>query len=79
MRIVLAAAILIAGTLFGSATAQNQQKTAPSGQRVVPNDPSINRPPPRPPERPFVSPPAGPAAPMERLPPVSPPAQPPTR
>jgi hypothetical protein len=79
MRMALAAMILVAGGLFGPAAAQDRQKPAPSGQRVNPNDPAINRPPPRPPERPSVAPPAGPAAPMQRIPPVAPPAQPPTR
>ena len=68
-------AILAAHGTFGAAVAQ--QKKPP--QQVNPNDPSINRPPPKPPERPYVAPAPGPAAPMERIPPVAPPVQPATR
>ena len=74
-RAAVVIAILAAHGTFGAAVAQQKKPQ----QQVNPNDPSINRPPPKPPERPYVAPPPGPAAPMERIPPVAPPAQPPTR
>ena len=77
-RAILIFAILTAQFSFGPALAQQTQPKPPP-KRVLPNDPSINRPPPMPPERPYVAPAPGPAAPMERIPAVPPPAQPPTR
>ena len=77
-RTILAAALLAAPVALGPALAQQAQPNPPP-KRVVPNDPSIYRPPPMPPERPYVAPSPGPAAPMERIPAVPPPAQPPTR
>lgn len=77
-RAILAAAILADPVSLGPALAQQTQPKPPP-KRVVPNDPSINRPPPMPPARTYVAPAPGPAAPMERIPAVPPPAQPPTR
>ena len=77
-RGIVAATIVVLAAAPVEVTAQaQQQNTQP--KRVVPNDPSINRPPPAPPERTYVTPAPGPSAPMERIPPVAPPAQPPTR
>ena len=74
-----AIALAVACGMAGVGAAMAQQQPRPPPKRVVPDDPSISRPPPRPPERPYVQPQRGPSAPMQRIEPVPPLAQPPTR